>query len=93
MRTIRLAIILGLAAVGPLLAAKEFRVGYVDYDQVIAKYQAAAEAIAAGKTPARPEPAAAAGETAPAAAPGQPPPPPPSPPADEESRKKFTKKY
>jgi Skp family chaperone for outer membrane proteins len=43
-RTIRLAIILGLAAAGPLFAAKEFRVGYVDYDQVIAKYQAAAEA-------------------------------------------------
>ena len=44
MRTIRLAIILGLAAAGPLFAAKEFRVGYVDYDQVIAKYQAAVEA-------------------------------------------------
>ena len=44
MRTIRLAIILGLAAAGPLFAAKEFRVGYVDYDQVIAKYEAAAEA-------------------------------------------------
>jgi len=43
-RTIRLAIILGLAAVGPLLAAKEFRIGYVDYDQVIAKYQAAVDA-------------------------------------------------
>jgi outer membrane protein len=43
-RTIRLAIILGLAAVGPLFAAKEFRVGYVDYDQVIAKYQAAVDA-------------------------------------------------
>jgi Skp family chaperone for outer membrane proteins/TolB-like protein len=43
-RTIRLAIILGLAASAPLLAAKEFRVGYVDYDQVIAKYQAAVEA-------------------------------------------------
>ncbi len=44
MRTFRLAIILVLATVGPLLAAKEFRVGYVDYDQVIAKYEAAAEA-------------------------------------------------
>jgi len=43
-RTIRLAIILGLAAAGPLFAAKEFRVGYVDYDQVIAKYEGAAEA-------------------------------------------------
>jgi outer membrane protein len=43
-RTIRLAIILGLAAAGPLLAANEFRVGYVDYDQVIAKYEAAVEA-------------------------------------------------
>lgn len=40
MRKIRLAIILGLTAAGPLLAAKEFRVGYVDYDQVIAKYEA-----------------------------------------------------
>ena len=44
MRTLRLAVILGLAAVGPLFAAKEFRVGYVDYDQVIAKYQAAVDA-------------------------------------------------
>ena len=44
MRTFRLAIILGLAAAGPLFAAKEFRVGYVDYDQVIAKYQAAVDA-------------------------------------------------
>ncbi len=44
MRTIRLAIILSLAAAGPLFAAKEFRVGYVDYDQVIAKYEAAVEA-------------------------------------------------
>ncbi|MBM3332311.1 OmpH family outer membrane protein [candidate division WOR-3 bacterium] len=44
MRTIRLAIILGLAASGPLLTAKEFRIGYVDYDQVIAKYQAAVDA-------------------------------------------------
>jgi len=43
-RTIRLAIILGLAAAGPLFAAKEFRIGYVDYDQVIAKYQAAVDA-------------------------------------------------
>ncbi len=44
MRTFRLAIILVLVIAGPLLAAKEFRVGYVDYDQVIAKYEAAAEA-------------------------------------------------
>ena len=44
MRTIRLAIILFLAAAGPVFAAKEFRVGYVDYDQVIAKYEAAVEA-------------------------------------------------
>ena len=44
MRKIRLAIILGLAAVGPLFAAKEFRIGYVDYDRVIAKYQAAVDA-------------------------------------------------
>jgi outer membrane protein len=43
-RAIRLAVILGLAAVVPLFAAKEFRVGYVDYDQVIAKYQAAVDA-------------------------------------------------
>jgi len=43
-RTIRLAIILFLAAAGPVFAAKEFRVGYVDYDQVIAKYEAAVEA-------------------------------------------------
>lgn len=44
MRTFRLAVILVLATAGPFLAAKEFRVGYVDYDQVIAKYEAAAEA-------------------------------------------------
>ncbi len=44
MRKFRQAIILVLAVAGPLLAAKEFRVGYVDYDQVIAKYEAAAEA-------------------------------------------------
>jgi Skp family chaperone for outer membrane proteins len=42
-RTIRLAIILGLAAVGTL-SAKDFKVGYVDYDQVIAKYEGAVEA-------------------------------------------------
>ncbi len=44
MRTIRLAIILALAAAAPLVAAKEFRVGYVDYDQVIAKDEAAVQA-------------------------------------------------
>ncbi len=44
MRTFRRAIILVLATAGLLLAAKEFRVGYVDYDQVIAKYEAAVEA-------------------------------------------------
>ncbi len=44
MRTFRLAIILVLATAGTLFAAKEFRVGYVDYDQVIAKFEAAAEA-------------------------------------------------
>jgi Skp family chaperone for outer membrane proteins/TolB-like protein len=43
-KTLRLAIILVLATAGTLLAAKEFRVGYVDYDQVIAKYQAAIDA-------------------------------------------------
>lgn len=43
MRTLRLAIVFGLVALGTL-AAKEFRVGYVDYDQVIAKYEAANEA-------------------------------------------------
>jgi len=42
-RALRLAIVLGLAAMGTL-AAKEFRVGYVDYDLVIAKYEAAIEA-------------------------------------------------
>jgi outer membrane protein len=42
-RAFRLAIAVGLAIVGTL-AAKEFRVGYVDYDQVIAKYEAAIEA-------------------------------------------------
>ena len=44
MRTIRLAIILSLAVAGSLLTAKEFRVGYVDYDQVIAKFQTAVDA-------------------------------------------------
>jgi outer membrane protein len=43
MRISRLAIVVGLAAVGTL-AAREFRVGFVDYDQVIAKYEAAIEA-------------------------------------------------
>jgi outer membrane protein len=42
-RAFRLALAVGLATVG-ILAAKEFRVGYVDYDQVIAKYEAAIEA-------------------------------------------------
>jgi outer membrane protein len=42
-RTFRLAVAVGLLAVGTL-TAKEFRVGYVDYDQVIAKYEAAIEA-------------------------------------------------
>jgi outer membrane protein len=42
-RALRLAIAVGLATVGTL-AAKEFRVGYVDYDRVIAKYEAAVEA-------------------------------------------------
>jgi outer membrane protein len=44
-RALRLAIAVGLVTVGTL-AAKEFRVGYVDYDQVIAKYEAAIEAKA-----------------------------------------------
>lgn len=44
MRTFRLATFLVLVSAGTLFAAKEFRVGYVDYDQVIAKYEAAAEA-------------------------------------------------
>ena len=44
MKRFRRAIILVLATAGPLLAAKEFRVGHVDYDQVIAKYEAAADA-------------------------------------------------
>jgi len=43
-RTFRLATFLVLVSAGTLFAAKEFRVGYVDYDQVIAKYEAAAEA-------------------------------------------------
>ena len=43
MRIFRLAIIIGFAAAGTL-AAKEFRVGFVDYDQVITKYEAAIEA-------------------------------------------------
>jgi len=43
MRIFRLAIAVGLVAVGTLTAA-EFRVGFVDYDQVIAKYEAAIEA-------------------------------------------------
>jgi outer membrane protein len=48
-RALRLAIAVGLATVGTL-AAKEFRVGYVDYDQVIAKYEAAIEAKTAMDT-------------------------------------------
>lgn len=44
MRTFRLTIALVLATAGTVLAAKEFRVGYVDYDQVIAKYEAALDA-------------------------------------------------
>lgn len=44
MRALRLAIILSLGTSAAVLAAKEFRVGYVDYDQVIAKYEGAAEA-------------------------------------------------
>jgi outer membrane protein len=42
-RALLLAIAVGLLTVGTL-AAKDFRVGYVDYDQVIAKYEAAIEA-------------------------------------------------
>ncbi len=49
MRAFRLAIAFGLLTVGTL-AAKEFRVGYVDYDLVIAKYEAAVEAKAAMDT-------------------------------------------
>jgi outer membrane protein len=44
-RTFRLAIAIGLLTAGTL-AAKDFVVGYVDYDQVIAKYEAAVEAKA-----------------------------------------------
>jgi len=44
-RALRLAIAAGLLTLGTL-AAKEFRVGYVDYDQVIAKYEAAIDAKA-----------------------------------------------
>jgi Skp family chaperone for outer membrane proteins len=43
-RAVRLALIMLLAAAGTLFAAKEFRVGYVDYDQVIAKFEGAVEA-------------------------------------------------
>jgi len=43
-RALRLAIILYLGAGAAVLAAKEFRVGYVDYDQVITKYEGAADA-------------------------------------------------
>jgi len=43
-RTFRLAIILVLVTAGTLFAAKEFRVGYVYNDRVIAKNEAAAEA-------------------------------------------------
>lgn len=49
MRAFRLAIAVGLLTVGTL-AAKDFRVGYVDYDQVIAKYEAAIEAKSAMDT-------------------------------------------
>lgn len=49
MKAFRLAIVVGLAIVGTL-AAKDFRVGYVDYDQVIVKYEAAIEAKAAMDT-------------------------------------------
>jgi outer membrane protein len=48
-RAFRLAIAVGLLTVGTL-AAKDFRVGYVDYDQVIAKYEAAIEAKSAMDT-------------------------------------------
>jgi len=43
-RAVRLAFIMFLAAAGTLFAAKEFRVGFVGYDQVIAKYEGAVEA-------------------------------------------------
>jgi outer membrane protein len=43
-RAFRLAFIMVLATAGALFAAKEFRVGFVDYDQVIAKYEGAVEA-------------------------------------------------
>ena len=49
MRAFRLAIAVGLLTAG-WLAAKDFRVGYVDYDHVIAKYEAAIEAKAAMDT-------------------------------------------
>ena len=49
MKAFRLAIAVGLLTVGTL-AAKDFRVGYVDYDQVIAKYEAAIEAKSAMDT-------------------------------------------
>ena len=44
MRAVRLAFVIVLATAGTLFAAKEFRVGFVDYDQVIAKYEGAVEA-------------------------------------------------
>ncbi len=43
MKSFWLAVFLGLVVALPL-GAKEFRVGYVDYDRVIAKYEAAIEA-------------------------------------------------
>ena len=43
MRTLWLAIVLVLVSAGTVFAAKEFRVGYVDYDQVIATYEGAAD--------------------------------------------------
>jgi len=43
-RAVRLAFVIVLATAGTLFAAKEFRVGFVDYDQVIAKYEGAVEA-------------------------------------------------
>ncbi len=44
MRAVRLAFIMYVAAAGTLYAAKEFRVGFVDYVRVIAKYEGAVEA-------------------------------------------------
>ena len=44
MKSLRLTIVPVLASVGTVFAAKEFRVGYVDYDTVIARYEGAADA-------------------------------------------------